>query len=539
MALTQVQAAGLAADLIDETKLADNSIDSEHYNDGSIDNAHLADDAVGIDELSATGTASSSTFLRGDNSWVTPTDTNTQLSTEEVQDIVGAMFTGNTETNITATYEDSDGTIDLVSTDTNTQLSTEEVQDIVGAMFTGNTETNITATYEDSDGTIDLVVAGSDSDKIEEGNTSVECTDSGEGYVSVNIDGAEQVRFNDGGQGQIIVGDSGPGTTTSIDSETAMIQCNRREDSRGGILHGISWGGSGPRITLGKSGSTTVGTASACSDGDSLGALIFTGDDGTSFKVGAKIQAIVDAGMGSSDLPCRLAFYTTPDATSSPVERVRIRNNGEFRMGSGAVDEGLSSYATSTPGYWYTAGAWAPADIVAGTQIVSTAGLCQILNRTSDGHTVIYRKSGSSKGNVYIDSTSTTYNTSSDYRLKENETPISDGITRIKQLKPYRFNFKVTPSKVQDGFFAHEVSPVVPESIHGEKDAMHAESYYEDGDTLPSGKKVGDVKTYSSTEIDPQVIDHSQLVPLLTAALQEAIIKIETLETKVAALEAG
>ena len=103
MALTKIQAAGLTADLIDETKLADDSIDSEHYNDGSIDNAHLADDAVGVAELSATGTASSSTFLRGDNSWVTPTDTNTQLSTEQVQDIVGAMFTGNTETNITAT----------------------------------------------------------------------------------------------------------------------------------------------------------------------------------------------------------------------------------------------------------------------------------------------------------------------------------------------------------------------------------------------------------------------------------------------------
>ena len=82
------------------------------------------------------------------------------LSTEEVQDIVGAMFTGNTETNITATYQDSDGTIDLSSTDTNTQLSTEEVQDIVGAMFTNNTETNITATYQDSDGTIDLIASG-------------------------------------------------------------------------------------------------------------------------------------------------------------------------------------------------------------------------------------------------------------------------------------------------------------------------------------------------------------------------------------------
>jgi len=87
-------------------------------------------------------------------------DTNTQLSTEQVQDIVGAMFSGNTETRITATYQDSDGTIDLVvdDLDTDTQLTTENVQDIVGAMFTSNTETRISATYQDGDGTIDLVV---------------------------------------------------------------------------------------------------------------------------------------------------------------------------------------------------------------------------------------------------------------------------------------------------------------------------------------------------------------------------------------------
>ena len=51
MALTQIKAAGLASDLIDETKLADNSIDSEHYNDGSIDHAHLANDAVDGDNI--------------------------------------------------------------------------------------------------------------------------------------------------------------------------------------------------------------------------------------------------------------------------------------------------------------------------------------------------------------------------------------------------------------------------------------------------------------------------------------------------------
>ena len=92
------------------------------------------------------------------------------LNAERIQDIAGAMFTGNTETGITVTYDDSDGTIDavvsLASFDTdnlsegssNLYHTPERVQDIVGAMFSSNTETGITASYEDSDGTIDLVV---------------------------------------------------------------------------------------------------------------------------------------------------------------------------------------------------------------------------------------------------------------------------------------------------------------------------------------------------------------------------------------------
>ena len=78
------------------------------------------------------------------------------LTTEQVQDIVGAMFSGNTETNITATYQDADGTIDLVSTDTTTQLTTEEVQDIIGGMVSGNTETNIAVTYDDTSGKLNF-----------------------------------------------------------------------------------------------------------------------------------------------------------------------------------------------------------------------------------------------------------------------------------------------------------------------------------------------------------------------------------------------
>ena len=118
-------------------------------------------------------------------------------------------------------------------------------------------------------------------------------------------------------------------------------------------------------------------------------------------------------------------------------------------------------------------------------------------------------------GEITGSDTSTTYGTSSDYRLKENEVAISDGITRLKLLKPYRFNWKADPDTTVDGFFAHEVTPAIPEAVTGEKDGPI--------DEIGSGY---------------QMIDFGKMVPLLTAALQEAITEIETLKTKVAALEA-
>ena len=111
---------------------------------------------------------------------------------------------------------------------------------------------------------------------------------------------------------------------------------------------------------------------------------------------------------------------------------------------------------------------------------------------------------------------SVTYSTSSDYRLKENIVDLTGAITRLKTLKPKRFNFKLRPADTLDGFLAHEVSTVVPDATTGTK-------YQVDSDNNP---------LY-------QGMDNSKLVPLLTGALQEAITEIETLKTKVAALESA
>ena len=124
--------------------------------------------------------------------------------------------------------------------------------------------------------------------------------------------------------------------------------------------------------------------------------------------------------------------------------------------------------------------------------------------------------SGTKVGHIEVTGSATSLITSSDYRLKTNVEPIINGIERVKQLPVYSFNWKIDESgnKV-DGFLAHEAKSIVPECVSGEKDAVDV-----DGNPIYQG------------------IDQSKIVPLLTAALKDAIAKIETLESKVTALEA-
>ena len=131
MALTKIKADGLTADLIDETKLADNSIDSEHYNDGSIDNAHLADDAVGVAELSATGTASSSTFLRGDNSWAAVTSTT--INNNADNRVITGSGTANTLNGESTVVVDANGNLGIGTTSPSSTLSVEQSSSNVSA----------------------------------------------------------------------------------------------------------------------------------------------------------------------------------------------------------------------------------------------------------------------------------------------------------------------------------------------------------------------------------------------------------------------
>ena len=147
-------------------------------------------------------------------------------------------------------------------------------------------------------------------------------------------------------------------------------------------------------------------------------------------------------------------------------------------------------------------------------------------------------------GRIQSSSSSTSYITSSDYRLKENIVDLTGAIDRVKTLAPKRFNFLVDKDTTVDGFLAHEVT-AVPEAISGTKDETEAIGDVKDADgnvtesKTPKPETLAEGYTWTETGTRPvhQGIDQSKLVPLLTAALKEAIAKIETLETRVAALE--
>jgi len=167
---------------------------------------------------------------------------------------------------------------------------------------------------------------------------------------------------------------------------------------------------------------------------------------------------------------------------------------------------------------------------------------------------MIFRNSNGNIGSIQTSSSSTIFNTSSDYRLKESVSYNFDATTRLKQLKPCRFNFKTDADKTLDGFLAHEVSSIVPEAISGEKDDTKDRTnvvlsstnvvigFNVTEEEWTKGKTDGiyaSNTTWSSThtEIVAQQIDQSKLVPLLTKALQEQQATIEALTARIVTLE--
>jgi hypothetical protein len=151
---------------------------------------------------------------------------------------------------------------------------------------------------------------------------------------------------------------------------------------------------------------------------------------------------------------------------------------------------------------------------------------------------VVFRNGNGNVGSIYTSGSSTAYNTSSDYRLKTDAQPMVGASDRVLALKPVNFEWISSGERV-DGFLAHEAQEIVPECVTGTKDAMRDEEYEVTAAVLDAdGMVVTEAVMGTRSVPDMQGIDQSKLVPLLTAALQEALNKIEAMETRLAALEA-
>jgi hypothetical protein len=307
-------------------------------------------------------------------------------------------------------------------------------------------------------------------------------------------DASAAERFRCDSSGRLLVG-------TSTSRSTAFGAANFQIES-GGPLQSITQNGAngyGAAFVFAKTRGAAFETVI---NNDNLGILSWQGSNGSALLEGARYyKQIVDgvvSGGGANDLPTRLVFSTTADGAASPTERMRINNAGAVLIGVTsdnylAADSGIQLNANGTARF--------------GTDGTSAANVLSFVNGTNGTPAEV--------GAIQTSGSSTSYNTSSDYRLKENVVPLTNAVSRLNQLRVHRFNFIADPGKTVDGFIAHEAQAVVPECATGTKDAVN-----EDGNPVYQG------------------IDQSKLVPLLTAALQEAIAKIETLEAKVAALEA-
>jgi hypothetical protein len=270
---------------------------------------------------------------------------------------------------------------------------------------------------------------------------------------------------------------------------------------------------------------------------DSRSGILFSTNSGTgSSRAGCAIQGSNNGIDGTG----HLLFGSVNSNTFS--EKMRITSGGEFGFGttSNSVQNGSIYFQEIKDVNTY---------IKVGHKTGSSSGADFI---------AFYYDGSQIGGAAQSGTTGVAYNTSSDYRLKENVVSMTGALDRVSQLKPSRFNFITDADKTVDGFLAHEVQEIVPEAITGEKDAMQDEEYEvspavyedvlhpaieeeldEDGNIITEAKEewtenVLKTEAVKDTRQVPkyQGIDQSKLVPLLVGAIQELKAEIDDLKNK-------
>ena len=239
--------------------------------------------------------------------------------------------------------------------------------------------------------------------------------------------------------------------------------------------------------------SGAIGGNTLVASGDALGMTSFQGSDGTQFVEGARIEAFVDGTPGADDMPGRLVFSTTADGAASPTPRMQIGSSGTARFFTS--NYGLLLGNSQSAGTTYTA-----FEVYAGSTNTTTLGTLTLQ---------IYNN-----GNVQ--NTNNSYGALSDVKLKENIVDAGSQWADIKAFRVRKYNLKEGQKHTQIGGIAQEVELVSPGLVT------------ESPDRDEEGNDLGTVT---------KSINYSVLYMKAVKALQEAMERIETLETRLSALE--
>jgi hypothetical protein len=241
--------------------------------------------------------------------------------------------------------------------------------------------------------------------------------------------------------------------------------------------------------------------------GGTSGTQIMVSNTGGSMRAG--VESSAGNAVQANTLPYAAVFG---NQSNHPTQ---FTTNGTTRMtidGGGQVMLGRATAASGYGATFYPFG--------------SANNIVVVYNKDYNGGSDVmqFMTMDTIVGKIQTGSSSTTFATSSDYRLKTDVQPMTGAIARVKLLKPCNFEWINTGERV-DGFLAHEAQEVVPESVTGTKDAMMDEEYEVTAATDTEAAVMG-----TRSVPDMQGIDQSKLVPLLTATIQELIARIEALE---------
>lgn len=336
--------------------------------------------------------------------------------------------------------------------------------------------------------------------------------------VITNKDGSDVFRIPTGTTIANFTGNVGIGTTSPsarldvagkirATDDLILAQTNpviAYDNGSTGALRFASDGGNTERMRITSGGNVGIGTASPVykfevSDGTRTGVFnpnsVFDG-----FFIGIKESKPLVLGTGDA-------------------ERMRITSGGFFLVNTTDVP------ANTSRGFGIGID-------VSGTYIQN-----RVNTTASYGQLAFFNPNGL-VGQVVTSGSSTSYNTSSDYRLKENVKPVENALSVLTQLKPCTFNFIADTDEEVMGFIAHEVQEVMPQAVTGEKDAVRIEQVEVSPAELDEEGNVITEAVIEEKEVPVyQGIDHSKLVPLLVAAIQEQQEQIKSLTEQVEALK--